>query len=210
MKKFLITLILVTIAASCSNDDDNSNNCGLPADLAAVQVNSTSAQLGWDPRQETAFELEYGINGFVRGSGTVIQTSQTTILINNLEPATTYDVYLRSNCGSQGFSNYIDTEFTTLDPVVLCNTPTDLILTSPPTSTTVSFSWSENQETAWEIEYGTVGFPLGSGTTIQTSQSNFQLTGLNPATTYEIYVRANCGADGFSEYSDALVVTTDP
>lgn len=203
-------LLVVSFTFSCQNDDDNSSNCGLPANLVAVQVNSTSAQMEWDPGEETAFELEYGVNGFARGSGTVIQTSQTSLLIDNLEPATAYDVFLRSNCGSQGFSNYINTEFTTLQPVVLCNKPTDLILTAPPSSTTISLSWSENGENAWEIEYGTVGFSLGNGTVIQTSQSNFQLTGLSPGTTYEIYVRANCGVDGFSEYSDALVVTTDP
>lgn len=209
MKKLLALLLLISIFASCKDDDDNSNNCGLPADLTAAQVNSTSVQLVWEPNEETAFELEYGIDSFVRGTGTVIQTSQTSIFIEDLEPSTAYDVYLRSNCGSQGFSNYIDTGFTTLEPVVVCNKPTDLNLIEF-TSSTIRFSWSENNETAWEIEYGTVGFPLGNGTTAQTSNSNFEITGLNPGTTYEIYVRANCGADGFSQYSDPLVVTTDP
>ena len=122
---------------------------------------------------------------------------------------TTYDVYVRSNCGSDGFSNYISISFTTLKPVVLCNAPTDLDLQNI-SSTTATIGWSENNESAWEIEYGPVGFTIGTGTVIQTSQSTYQITGLQPATTYEIYVRANCGTDGFSEYSDQLVITTDP
>jgi hypothetical protein len=122
---------------------------------------------------------------------------------------TTYDAYVRSNCGSDGFSNYISLSFTTLAPVVLCNTPTDLTLIDV-SSDTATIGWSENNETAWEIEYGPVGFTIGTGTVIQTSQSNYQITGLQSATTYEIYVRANCGVDGYSEYTDQLVVTTDP
>ena len=137
------------------------------------------------------------------------QTSQVSYFIDGLNPLTTYQAYVRSNCGSDGFSNYISTSFTTLEPVNPCNTPTDLFLIEV-TSNSVTFGWSENNETAWEIEYGPSGFTLGTGTVIQTSQSNLQVTGLQPATTYEFYVRANCGADGFSEYSDQLVVTTNP
>ena len=39
--------------------------------------------------------------------------------------------------------------------------------------------------------------------------SNAQIDGLQPGTTYEIYVRADCGEDGYSGYSDQLTVTTD-
>lgn len=209
MKKILFVAITLLAVISCKQDDDSNNNCVEPLSVIATQINSESALIEWDPGNETAFEIEYGLNGFSPGTGTVAQTSQVSYFIDGLNPLTTYQAYVRSNCGSDGFSNYISTSFTTLEPVNPCNTPTDLFLIEV-TSNSVTFGWSENNETAWEIEYGPSGFTLGTGTVIQTSQSNLQVTGLQPATTYEFYVRANCGADGFSEYSDQLVVTTNP
>jgi hypothetical protein len=209
MKKILL-LAMVTLAVfSCKKDDDVNNDCFEPLSISVDQLNPESALIVWDPGEETAFEIEYGLTGFSVGTGTVAQTSQTNYFIDGLNPMTTYDAFLRSNCGSDGFSDYISVSFTTLKPVNPCNTPTNLTLTDV-TSTTVTFNWSENNETAWEIEYGLSGFAIGTGTVIQTSQSNYEITGLQPATTYEIYVRANCGVDGFSDYSDQLVVTTDP
>jgi hypothetical protein len=209
MKKILLFALVSLALFSCKKDDDVNNNCVEPLSVSVDQINSESARIQWDPGNETAFEIEYGLSGFSTGTGTVAQTSQTDFFIDGLNPMTTYDVYVRSNCGSDGFSNYISLSFTTLKAVTLCNTPTDLFLIDV-TSSTVTFGWSENNETAWEIEYGPSGFTIGTGTVVQTSQSNFEITGLQSATTYEIYVRANCGADGFSDYSDQLVVTTDP
>jgi hypothetical protein len=209
MKKILLLAVVLLAVFSCKKDDDTNNNCVEPLSISVDQINSESALILWDPGNETAFEIEYGLTGFSTGTGTVAQTSQTNFFIDGLNPMTTYDAYVRSNCGSDGFSNYLSVSFTTLAPVNPCNTPTDLFLITV-TSSTVTFGWSENNETAWEIEYGTVGFTIGTGTVIQTSQSNYEITGLQPSTTYEIYVRANCGTEGFSEYSDQLVVTTDP
>ncbi|MCW5518387.1 fibronectin type III domain-containing protein [Aureitalea sp. L0-47] len=209
MKKILLLLVVSLAIFSCKKDDDTTNNCVEPLSISVDLVNPESARINWDPGNETAFEIEYGLTGFSPGTGTVTQTSQTSFVIDGLTPMTTYDAYVRSNCGSDGFSNYISLSFTTLAPVVLCNTPTDLTLIDV-SSDTATIGWSENNETAWEIEYGPVGFTIGTGTVIQTSQSNYQITGLQAATTYEIYVRANCGVDGYSEYTDQLVVTTDP
>ena len=75
--------------------------------------------------------------------------------------------------------------------------------------TSITLTWDENNETAWEVEYGPSGFIIGTGTVQNAITSNAQIDGLQPATTYEIYVRADCGENGYSEYSDQLTVTTD-
>ncbi|MEL6812558.1 MAG: fibronectin type III domain-containing protein [Bacteroidota bacterium] len=209
MKKLLWLAAACAFLFGCSKNDDTTNrNCSKPQDISIDQINSTSVFFSWETGGESAFEIEYGERGFAIGSGSVIQTSQNEFLIDGLNPLTQYEIFLRSNCGSDGFSDYISALFETLENVELCNTPTNLALVAV-SSNSIELTWDENNETAWEVEYGTVGFPTGTGTTFQTSQSNFEITGLNASTTYEIYVRANCGIDGFSEYSDQLVVTTD-
>ncbi|RLD28545.1 MAG: hypothetical protein DRI70_03400 [Bacteroidetes bacterium] len=209
MKKVFFLALAYAIFISCSKNDDPTNkNCSKPENISIDQVNSTSVFFSWETGGETAFEIEYGERGFALGTGFLVQTSQTEYLIGQLNPSTNYEIFLRSNCGSDGFSNYISALFLTLENVELCNTPTNLALVSV-SSTTIELTWDENNETAWEIEYGPSGFPLGTGTSIQTSQSNFEIENLTASTTYEIYVRANCGVDGFSDFSDQLVVTTD-
>jgi len=209
MKRVFFLALAFAIFTSCSKNDDSSNrNCSKPEGISIDQVNSTSVFFSWETGGESAFEIEYGERGFALGNGSIAQTSQTEFLIDGLNPSTNYEIFLRSNCGSDGFSDYISALFLTLENVELCNTPTNLALVSV-SSSTIELTWDENNETAWEIEYGPSGFLLGTGTTIQTSQSNFEIGNLTASTTYEIYVRANCGIDGFSDYSDQLVVTTD-
>ncbi len=209
MKKIFLMAFISAAIFSCKKDDNATTNCFEPLSVTVDQIGPTSAIIEWDPGNETAFEVEYGLSGFATGTGTVIQTSQVNLFIDGLAESTNYDAYVRSNCGSDGFSNYVKASFTTLKPVNPCNTPTDLQLILV-TSTTIEFAWAENNETAWIIEYGLSGFQVGTGTEIPTSNSNYEITGLTPGTTYEIYVRANCGLNGLSEYSNQLVITTNP
>ncbi len=209
MRRLFFLAAACTFLFSCSNDDNgNNNDCSKPENISIEQVNSMSAFFRWETGGESAFEFEYGATGFSLGTGTIVQTSQTEFLIDGLDPVTSYEIFLRSNCGSDGFSDYISAQFITLENIELCSTPTNLELVSV-SATTAELTWDENNETEWEIEYGPQGFVPGTGTTIPTTESNYEIQNLTPSNTYEIYVRANCGADGYSEYSDQLVVTTD-
>lgn len=205
----LFLSIMVLSMLSCNKDDDDGNsNCAKPTSISTIQLSSTSLFFEWDTSNGTAWQFEYGPTGFQLGTGTVVQTSQLNYLINGLSPSTSYTVYLRNNCGSDGYSNYISLDFITLEPAIVCNAPSNVIRIDSG-SNFITIGWDENNETAWEVEFGPVGHPVGSGTIEPTTQSNYRIEGLTPSTTYEIYVRADCGSDGFSEYSPKIVITTD-
>jgi hypothetical protein len=209
MKRMFFLATLCVLVLSCSKNDDSTNkNCSRPEELNIEQINSTSVFVKWDTGGESAFEIEYGTAGFKIGDGSVRQTSQTEYLIEGLDPTTDYEIFLRSNCGSDGFSNYISKAFLTLENVELCNTPTNLELVSV-SSSTIELTWNENNETLWQVEYGAIGFVPGTGTSVTVSQSNIELMNLASSTTFEIYVIANCNEEGFSDSSEPLVVTTD-
>lgn len=81
------------------------------------------------------------------------------------------------------------------------------VTASPPTSIGISnVTLSSAQVSAnggagtVEYEYGPVGFAQGTGTTGSSPTSTFTLTGLMQGTTYDIYVRSNCGAGDVSAY----------
>ncbi|WP_353779270.1 fibronectin type III domain-containing protein [Winogradskyella sp. 3972H.M.0a.05] len=187
-------------------------DCPFPIDLNAYNIDDNSAVLGWyinDSTNENAivsFDIEYGVTGFTLGTGNTITTSEFNYHLNNLSPSTQYDFYIKSNCTVNSSDFIGPSTFTTQ---ASCIAPTSLYNFSTE-SCSIGIEWSNNNETAWEVEYGEVGFTLGTGTVINTSDTNFILTeNIAPSSTYEVYVRANCGSEGYSEYTEALVVTSD-
>lgn len=88
-----------------------------------------------------------------------------------------------------------------------CIAPSSLIA-SAITQDSATVSWSANNgETAWEyvIQPAGTGTPTGAGTASGTTSAN--LSSLNAATAYEVYVRAVCGVD-FSIWGGPLNFTT--
>ena len=67
--------------------------------------------------------------------------------------------------------------------------------------TEATISWNSDA-TAWNMKVN--GTPING-----TITNPYTLTGLELATTYEVQVQANCGADGTSEWTDAVSFTTD-
>lgn len=64
-------------------------------------------------------------------------------------------------------------------------------------------------EPAWELEYGPAGFTPGTGLTqIETSNTG-TLSGLNPNTAYDVYVRGLCGVGDTSIYSNVVTFNTN-
>ena len=76
-------------------------------------------------------------------------------------------------------------------------------------STNITFEWqSINSNTAWQIEYGPTGFVLGSGTQVALNSNPFTLSGLSEGTAYDFYLRSDCGAGVYSNWTDSLSLVT--
>ncbi|MDZ7845860.1 MAG: hypothetical protein U5L96_03245 [Owenweeksia sp.] len=73
------------------------------------------------------------------------------------------------------------------------------------TSTTVNIPGA-----TMDIEWGPCGFTQGTGTFHQGVSSPFTLTGMSPATCYDIYIRRNClsGGNGTSTWSGPFSIQT--
>ena len=76
--------------------------------------------------------------------------------------------------------------------------------------TSVNLGWSNpTGASQWEVEYGPAGFTPGTGTLVTGIATNpYTLSGLTAATTYDFYVRAICGQDNVSPWSDVRTFTT--
>lgn len=95
-----------------------------------------------------------------------------------------------------------------------CKLPSDPVFVEA-TSTTATLSWTNGAEgqTAWQVAYkaGANFNPetdLGQYTIADVTSNPGTITGLTPLTTYYAYVRSNCGALGYSEWSVAYCTFT--
>ncbi len=200
----------VYLRANCGinpGDDDSSwvgpisfmtlISCPEPSNLVALNNTSTTIDLSWiNGNTESAWEIEYGLNGFTQGNGAIIQVTTNPYTITGLNSGTNYNIYLRANCGA----NPGDDDSSWLGPIsfmtlISCPEPSNLVAINN-TDTTIDLSWTNgNTESAWELEYGLTGFTQGNGTILQVTTNPYTLTGLNLATNYDVYLRANCGVN---------------
>jgi hypothetical protein len=101
--------------------------CVPPSAPSANVLSSTSAEVTWTPGlNETSWDVQWGPTGFVPGTGDSIIMGTNPDTITGLMPNTTYDYYVRANCGgTSGVSGWVGpTTFTTLCASQLSGTVT--------------------------------------------------------------------------------------
>ena len=151
-------------------------------------------------------------------TATIVNVTTNPATIEGLAQSTTYYAYVRANCGTDGYSDWsvANATFTTLAGNV---TPTGLaVAANTITSTQATASWNavagntlhesydiycaEATVTAVPEEPAAPNFISGINTTSQL------LSGLTAETEYKVWVRDNCGNDGYSAWSSAVTFTT--
>lgn len=109
---------------------------------------------------------------------------------------------------STNFTSYwIDIDDVIVEETPSCAYPA-LPLISSLSYNSASFTW-QGAGSNWQLEYGPSGFVHGTGVYLNGVISNTAtLTGLSGSTTYDVYVRKDCGAGVFSDWSDYASFTT--
>jgi uncharacterized protein (DUF433 family) len=171
-----------------------------PGDVVTVTFNSFDTEAGWDDL--TIY------NGNGTGGASFGTFDGTTIP----GPFTSTDA---SGCltfvfNSDGSGTRAGWDATiTCTPPPTCPQPSALTATNL-TSTTADLAWTENgTATSWDIEYGIAPYTFtGTPTIAGTSSNPHNLIGLTATTSYEYYVRADCGLDGASTWAGPYTFTT--
>ena len=73
--------------------------CLQPSGLTASNLTGTSAQLSWTSTG-SLFDIEWGTQGFVQGTGTIVSGVTFPYTLNTLLPNTSYSYYVRTDCGA--------------------------------------------------------------------------------------------------------------
>ncbi len=80
--------------------------CNDPTNYSASNITFSNASINWIS-SAASVSIEYGTSGFTIGSGTVITSSNSTEILNNLTQNTSYDVYLTAQCAGGVLSNTV-------------------------------------------------------------------------------------------------------
>ena len=178
--------------------------CLAPSALVATP-SFASVTVDWTPQtQEHSWELHL--------QNTTIDTSILTqvhpFVVNGLVSGMTYSISVRALCGDNAnvpSLNWSDSiSFTTEQ----CDVPSNLSATVNLNSATLTWTPGQNNNGNWVIEYGPQGFSAGSGTIVNATTTTVTLSDLDWNTDYDAYVRANCEAGAFSDWSNKATFST--
>ena len=192
------------------------NVCPNVNNVWVENVDTNSAVVKWiSPYIATYYNVEYGVEGFARGTGTIVDSineNNTTITLSNLLPNTNYEFYIQAYCTvNDTLSNWRKITFKTLNPLDLRCPAVENLDTVYVRDTRAKISWNiitDNIEYC-EIEWGESGFEQGNGTFDRNIyDSSYFFHALTPGTAYDVYVRSFC--PHLDEYSpwEYLTFTT--
>lgn len=90
-----------------------------------------------------------------------------------------------------------------------CIRPTDMFVEEL-SATSATVNWTdENGQSAWLLAYSTdASFDPDQTTAIDVVQRPYTFSNLEPETDYYLYIKANCGNNGYSDWSNRFVFTT--
>ena len=96
-----------------------------------------------------------------------------------------------------GFTSDVAIDGFSIEETPSCFAPTGLTFSNV-TADAADASWTDQNTPAsslFEVSIGSQGFAAGSGTQSFVNVANTSFSGLSSQTTYDVYVRANCGVN---------------
>ncbi|MEM6719038.1 MAG: choice-of-anchor J domain-containing protein [Bacteroidota bacterium] len=172
--------------------NDTPPACPDPTMLSATNITDTEAELSWTENgTATVWDVEIVTNGTPPTGTPTASGVGNPYNASGLMENTSYDFYVRADCGGDGTSMWAGPfTFTTLEtcPSPSAGNATNIMETS------ADLNWTENgTATVWDIELVLTGeAPTGTPTAAGVGNP-YNATGLTGNTGYDFYVRAVCG-----------------
>ena len=176
----------------------SSSTCAKPEEVSTGSVEAKNASINWSK----AAGVDYVQYSLVEGTAAPSEWSEPTTdaskELTGLKPETKYTLYLRSYCSASDQSGYIKTEFTTTKS---CFAP-EALTVSNIGANSATIGWGHSTSGS-EMEYEYICVKENAtpdwSKAIKNNSMNAELTGLDPARGYDVYVRSFCGTDDVSE-----------
>jgi len=159
------------------------------------------AYFSWIPvGSETSWQVAFSDQqGFDPDAVTPETVALQYYVHEDLTTGVTYYAYVRAVCGEGDYSDWSDVVSMTTE----CFAPSNLQESSV-TPNTATLAWTQgSNESQWQISYSTTAnFTPESGTIVTVNSKPYTLTDLTLNTQYYAYVRAVCGENIYSDWSN--------
>ncbi len=182
-------------------------SCAKPSltDTEVSQLGPYQATLAYNGPEREAYQWrirESGNNEWTVSSGTTVPNR----VFGNLIPSTTYQYQLRVDCG-EGYSAWSNSGLFTTPAEFTCDPPSLSDITVMVVDhQSVQLEVTNGEFDSYQFRYRQIG--QGSWTTLPVqAESQVDIDGLDPESTYEFSVRVLCG-DLWSDWSNSKFATT--
>jgi hypothetical protein len=179
--------------------------------VLSTGVSTSGATISWATNEASNTQVQYGTTtGY--GSSTTLNTSLVTShsqALSGLSPATVYHYRVRSSDAAGNVA--LSGDFTLTTAAAADTTPPTIssVLSSAVTTSGATISWTTNEASNTQVQYGTTT-AYGSSTTLNTTlvASHSQaLSGLAAATVYHYRVRSSDAAGNVALSGDFTFTT---
>lgn len=169
------------------------SSCTKPTGLVVGSILPDGATFSWDEGGASAWQYIIVEKNAAEDWTNPNDVNTNAATVSGLAADTEYDFYLRTNCGGAQ-SNSVKVSFT---PV--CPAPTGVTISSIGT-TTATASWTA-ADNITEYQYCVVEAGEAATWDQSTAETSVDLTGLNPSTSYDFYVRSYKSATSYKAAS---------
>ena len=178
------------------------HDCFAPAPQLDV-ADYTSALISWTDPLHSQWIVRCWNNTYERFD----TLSANTLLLDNLEQATSYNVAIAAHCGWGYYSDWGDTIQFQTD---LCAPVTDVEVSLEKNVVSVTWTPAEGGADRWQVDYGEVYFAVGTGTLSPVLDTNFYQFTVTEEGFYDVYVRSICQTGVFSLWTPRLTFRYRP
>ena len=181
-----------------------SAQCALPGGLTTTSITNTSARFTWATTASDSFLVRYYESGVPFYYYKMVKPgNSTTTLIIGLYPNTTYywQVHTYCNGGAPGAYQGVPQVFTTPNTPISCVVPNKTLSAGiTPNSATLSWNPLVNADT-FMVRYAVRNTTNYVWVKMPGSQKTVTITGLQPNTQYDWWVRCICASAPIQGYS---------
>jgi hypothetical protein len=179
--------------------------------VTSTAITGTSATITWTTDQASSSQVKYGTTTSYGSLSAITNTLVTSHSVNlaGLAPGTTYDYAVMSAdaAGNATSANFTFSTSASSGPVI------SAVASSGITSTSAIITWTTDQPSSSQIEYGTTtGYgTLSQSNPVLATSHSVTLTGLIPGTTYDFAaLSANAGGTLATSANFTLATQSGP
>lgn len=180
--------------------------CPAPGDVSINGTSETSMQLNWTVASNSSTVIsEYRVAGSTNWLAG-FQTTSTSASINNLQVNNTYEVRIRSACGTADSSGWKTATYL-LRGNTNCEAPFNLQVSNT-NETSAALTWEVLPTgIGVNIQYAEEGSNNWTDAAAEITDRAFTITGLNPGTNYQWRIQTACNL-GPSDWVSSTFTTT--